>query len=151
MIRLPLLKSVLHHLEDLVVGDQATDERLAELFGWTKLFIEHPIQRYSGRRAVQWQDPTGRKWRPGWLPPAYTRSIDHAITLKPVGWKVRHIEELDNGWWHFTIQDPEKHLLHAGRATTLPIAICIAAVKYRIDTDSLVPPQPHSHPQVVTG
>jgi hypothetical protein len=72
------------------------------------------------------------------IPPAYTASIDAALTLVPEDkyWRVAHVENmLIGGDWVVTLHnnalpyDAGRHQF--GRAATAAIALCIAALRAR--------------------
>lgn len=64
--------------------------------------------------------------------PAYTRSIDAALRLVPEGWRVGSIVEGEIGPWFVSLWDRSVRLLTArAEGPTLPLALCIAALRAR--------------------
>lgn len=81
-------------------------------------------------------DPDTRRVNPGrWVGnevPAYTSSVDDALTLIPQGWRVGSIVEGAIGPWFVSLWDNSvRHLAARSEAPTLPLALCIAALRAR--------------------
>lgn len=69
--------------------------------------------------------------------PAYTASIDCALTLVPEGWRTAMVSEMEHrAGWHWRLGEKDGGL--RGRSTngvgpTALLAICIAALKARVE------------------
>lgn len=67
-----------------------------------------------------------------WNSPAYTASIDAAMSLRPEGYAVNMGDDTALAWAHVWNDAPEYDgKPHEGQSPTLPIALCIAALKAR--------------------
>lgn len=66
----------------------------------------------------------------------YTNSIDSALTLVPVSWRVQDIWQSDNGnGWHAAVRIPGYEVGSDDLCATPAIALCIAALKARSSKD----------------
>ena len=63
----------------------------------------------------------------------YTSSIDAAMTLVPEGWN-RRASETDKHWWWAELREGYEtsyNRVEIGQSPSLPVSICIAALKAR--------------------
>jgi hypothetical protein len=72
--------------------------------------------------------------------PLYTRSLDAALSLVPLGWTIHRLGQLSNcrggsSGWLVDIYRPADAVIPfpaEGTALTAPLALCIAAVRTRL-------------------
>lgn len=70
---------------------------------------------------------------PSWVPDQYTASLDAAMTLVPEGWN-RRASETDKHWWWAELREGYEtsyNRVEIGQSPSLPVSICIAALKAR--------------------
>ena len=78
--------------------------------------------------------PADWKWQHGrFNPPAYTASIDAALTLVPEGWLWRIMPSDFDGWLAEVWTDDTLDCEFGVRAKTPALAICIAALRAKGD------------------
>ena len=120
------IEEVIAELEKASEGSETLDKQIALVLGWTY----HPE---NARRTINWWIDADENERLDF--PAWTRSLDAALTLVPEG----------HGWTAGkTIQGPqafaevllpydrgEQFLTYEVDAATPPIALCIAALRAR--------------------
>lgn len=106
---------------DILIG-QAT-----AVYGW----------RVCDDGCVECYIPDGHEYGEGWFDtgqelPAYTASIDAAMTLVPEGWYCVEILRDNEGEWVPRLHQNQRGLLSAhANHPRLPIALCIAALRAR--------------------
>ena len=116
--------TLIERLESAPEGSRELDGEIALLLGWKKTI--------DGFYNSRWKDPAGQLQ--GNIPPAFTTSIDAALTLVPEGWR------WDIGPWDDQIRaeiwnhtEDETKEQYCGFASTPALALCIAALKARSD------------------
>lgn len=126
-----MLNDLIARLEASSKGSRELDEAIAFALGWTaendpELYA-HPSPSDSVPR--YWTDPAGYGAGHGG-PPAYTTSIDAALTLVPVGY-VR-LERYSDGWCVF-VRDRARLGGHEAslQQPSAALALCIVALKTR--------------------
>lgn len=92
---------------------------------------------YRGWTPQSWQEAlnSGALWEPLAAPegcPHYTTSLDSAVSLVPAdhNYAMGDLNEHDNPWCCVTTEE-DSFMDFEGTAATIPLAICIAALKAR--------------------
>lgn len=125
------IDELIARLEAATGPNRKLDSEICRAAGWeVRADKKFGGDYYQPRKNYTWQDV-----------PAYTASIDAALTLVPEGWSVQSLSQsLDLTWWDCTLERvccEDGLFLGSGVEVTadarpsLPLALCIAALKAR--------------------
>ena len=87
----------------------------------------------------QWKHAAHEPTTPPWEPARYTSSIDAALTLVPEGLDEEMKRARHRKGWRVNLWEPSR-VGQSADAQTLPLALCIAALKARAYTESTPSP-----------
>ena len=118
------MKDLIERLEKATGPDQWLDHLIQEEVGeWTNMGGGRSRHKVTGEVRVM---PYG-------MTPAYTSSLDCALTLVPEGWGLRKLSQQDDGWYcTLTLRgvrptgNPQERPI-----ATAALALCAAALKAR--------------------
>lgn len=119
---------LIKRLEAATGPDRELDARIwCEVSGEIFDYFEDGFLNFRRKDGGFWIRPAG----PDTGIPAYTASIDAALTLVPEGWRSTDVHQYNDDFWHWSLWRVGKRV--DGNHKTPAIAICIAALKVRED------------------
>jgi hypothetical protein len=121
-----MMDELIERLEKATGPDRELDGAIALSLGWT-------FQKMKGDSKPYYRKPGETTYYMRSEVPAYTASIDAALTLVPEGWAYQLtllFEPRVHGNQQAIVWPPDKASPVSG-APTMPLAICIAALKAR--------------------
>jgi hypothetical protein len=145
----PLLVNIGEPMDDLIArlecankGGRVLDRDVALALGWTSEPDEDSTPRSlrdEGKFWHYWTTPEG--YGAGWEVPAFTTSLDSALTLVPEGYRLYNLsDQFDDrrGKWFAGVANDIPPIVnppatsYMAHAPTPALALCIAALKARL-------------------
>lgn len=100
-------------------GSRELSDEVARALRWTTSF---------GSEGSIWWANSGTMTFYRHSAPDFTKSVDAALSAKPAGYHISAAREEGDGWfWAILCTEPHKY--QCGRASTAPLALCIAILR----------------------
>lgn len=136
------LSDLIARLEAAQGGSEELSREISEAIGWRQESVGDESRGYFVPRYVVWFDPSGARKEAGQLYPPFSQSLDAALTLVPERWNYQLLKTggvlLSSGKpFSASIKAPSEYgwvdppYPSDGYADTMPLALCIAALKAR--------------------